>query len=119
MELYHGTDPESARRLTTGESLDFDRATALKIDGPPGFYLASEIGDAEFFAARRGQGAVMCFEVSPEAFHELVRAGARYQPVPRSADSPWFAGDELFVPPAAFAVYNRLLRAGSIRPKPL
>jgi hypothetical protein len=61
--------------------LDVDRALALKVDGPPGFYLASDVGDAEFFAARRDQGAVICFEVSADAFDELVRAGARYQPV--------------------------------------
>jgi hypothetical protein len=81
MDLYHGTDLESARRLIAGESLDVDRALALKVDGPPGFYLASDVGDAEFFAARRDQGAVICFEVSADAFDELVRAGARYQPV--------------------------------------
>lgn len=118
MDFYHGTDLESARRLAAGGALDIDPAMALKIDGPPGFYLASDAGDAEFFAARRDQGAVIRFEISADAFDELLGAGARYHPVPRSDDSPWFAGYELFVPPAAFAVYNRLLHAGSVRPKP-
>ena len=119
MEFYHGTALESATRLSVGHPLDIAAAFALKIDGPPGFYLATELADAEFFAVRRAQGAVIAYDVLTDARDELLRAGATYQPIPRSDSSPWFAGHELFIPPVAFAAFNRLLRTGRIVIKPV
>ncbi len=53
--LYHGTRRESAINLLAGEGLDAARAAALKIDGPPGFFLATHADDAAVFAARQGE----------------------------------------------------------------
>lgn len=53
MDFYHGTDIVSANQFIAGTPLDADRAASLKIDGPPGFFLSTDIADAEFFAVRQ------------------------------------------------------------------
>jgi hypothetical protein len=121
MRLYHGTDLDSARRLLAGAPLDPSRATALKIDGPDGFFLATELPDAEFFALRqfRGPAAIIAYEVTSEALERLRDAGAIDRPIPRGPRSPRFLGDELFIPPEAFPAYNQLVATGEIRAVPV
>jgi hypothetical protein len=110
MLLYHGTDIDSAKRLLAGESLDPAKAASLKIDGPPGFFLAVERSDAEFFALRqlRGPAAVVQVDVSDAAISQLLASGAIRRPIPRGLRSPRFAGDELFIPPDLFPLFNEL-----------
>lgn len=111
--FYHGTDVDSALRFLNGEPLDTAKAAALKIDGPPGFFLAVEYDDAEYFALRRGRGAVLRYEVSGTALRKLERAGLVQGPIPPG----WLftpVGDQLLVPVDAFNLFNNLLFAGEI-----
>ncbi len=64
---FHGTDIDSAWNILEGEKLDVAKAAAKKIDGPPGFFLATEIADAEFFALRRAPGGILEFSLSTKA----------------------------------------------------
>lgn len=115
MVAYHGTDLGSATNFLNGAPLDAALANARKIDGPPGFFLATALPDAEFFGVRRGQGVVIRFQFSPEAVRRLAAAGMMRRPIPRGPRSPWFVADELYVPPSAFDTFNRLRQAGEIR----
>lgn len=110
----HGTDLSSATRLLGGAILDATAAAALKLDGPQGFFLAAELADAEFFAARRGRGAVLEYRLSSAALAQLRNAGADRRPIPRGPKSPTFRGEEFYVPPHAFDLFNRLRAAGEI-----
>ena len=116
MIFHHGTDLESAKALLSARPLDAARGAALKIDGPPGFFLATDLADAEFFALRqlRGPGAVLLFDISATALSSLSARGAVRRPVPRGPRSPRFGGDELHVPPDAFELFNDLCRSGEI-----
>jgi hypothetical protein len=117
MRLYHGTDLNSAQRLLNGEELNATTAAALKIDGPPGFFLAIEQVDAEFFPPRqlRGPAGVLAVEISDSALTALFQVpGVVRRPIPRGPHSPWFIGDEIIVPPESFDRYNVLRRAGEI-----
>lgn len=116
MRLYHGTDLDTAKRLVAGDPIDLAKSAALKIDGPPGFFLASERADAEFFALRRSPlpGAIVVFDLSHLAMQTMLSTGAVLQPIPRGPKSPWFLGDELVVPPVAVDAFNQLLRSGDI-----
>ena len=55
---YHGTDVNSAVALLNGAPLLLEVAMNLKTDGLPGFYLATDWRDAEYFAARRQPGTI-------------------------------------------------------------
>jgi len=114
MRLYHGTDERSARDLLNHGQLDAAKAFALKIDGPPGFYLAFCKTDAEFFALRRGHGVVIEYEVSAAALDQLSTAGAVRRAIPIGMRSPRFNDDELMVPTDLFDLFNRLLNSGEI-----
>jgi hypothetical protein len=116
MRFYHGTDHASAVALGAGEPLDAAKAAAFKIDGPPGFFLATELPDAQFFALRQGRGAaaVIGFEVFPAAEEALLSGGAVRRPIPRGPSSPRFLGEELAIPPELFGTFDALRRAGEI-----
>jgi hypothetical protein len=75
LTAYHGTDVNSAISLNGGAPLDPAKAAALKSDGPPGFFLAADPRDAEFFAVRGGSGAVLQYDLSPSAVQRLKAAG--------------------------------------------
>ncbi len=102
--LYHGTDVQSALRLLNGEPLSAQVASGNKIDGLPGFYLATDYDDAVFFAARRGEGAVIQFIISNKALGGLNANGAYFQKIPVGG----FRADgyEYLVPPQAFGAFN-------------
>lgn len=114
MRLYHGSDVESIRDLLAGTELDQTVAVDRHVNGAPGFYLATEHGDAEYFALRRSPGAVALFEVDNEVIDELIESGAVLRPVPRSPMSPVFAGDELYIPSASFDLFNAARAQGRI-----
>jgi hypothetical protein len=95
--------------------LDAAQAALAKIDGPPGFFLATDLASAEFFAIRRSPGVVVEFQFSPDAVRDLMSAGMIQQPLPIGPRSPpGLAGDEWIVPPTAFDLFNRLRAAGKI-----
>lgn len=102
--LYHGTDVQSAIRLLNGEPLSAQIAAGNKIDGLPGFYLATDYDDAAFFATRRGDGAVIQFIISNKALGGLNANGAYFQKIPVGG----FRADgyEYLVPPQAFGTFN-------------
>jgi len=111
--FYHGTDVDSALRLLNGEPLDATKAASLKIDGPAGFFLATEYDDAEYFALRRARGAVLRFDLSGTSLGQLRGAGLVQGPIPVGwLYSP--IGDELVVPVAAFDLFNDLRSGGEI-----
>jgi hypothetical protein len=113
--LYHGTDLQSAAALEADEPLDAGVARDLHSEGELGFYLASDIGDAEFFAVRQGEGRVITFELDASAVEQLLVGHAIYHPLPRGPASPYFSGDELFVPAKLFSQFNELAEKGLIR----
>lgn len=112
--LYHGSDVPSILRFLFGGALDTQEARSRKIDGPFGFYLATDRGDAEFFAGRRSPGAIMEVDLTEDAMTSLRQAGAVLQPIPVTRSSPYFSGDELWIPESAFDLFNILLRKGDI-----
>ena len=110
---YHGMDRATALRLLAGEPLAVPQAVARKIDGQLGCYLASDVRDALCFAARRTPASLLQYEISRAAWAELSAAGCVVRPIPLGGMAIFF-GTELFVPPAAFAVINKLLGRGEI-----
>jgi hypothetical protein len=116
MRLYHGTDVESALGLLNGDELDGTIAADRHINGAPGFYLATEEGDAEFFAIRRdlGRGAIVAFDIDDDVVDELRECGGVTGPIPRSPASPFFAGDEFYLPMTCFDVFNQACAEGRI-----
>lgn len=117
MRLYHGTDVDSAAALLSGDVIGAAMAEAKHIDGEPGFYLATVLGDAEFFAARRWVGRVVVYELSDQAIGSLDNAGAVLRSIP-GGRPPYFAGNEYFVPVAAFDLFNDLMARGEIHAEP-
>ena len=115
---YHGTDVPTALDLLRGGQLDANEAAQRKIDGPAGFFLATDPEDATFFAARRSPGTVLQYDISPGGLTTLRAAGAYDQAIPSGPKSPKFAGRELVVPPQAFPAFNSLRSAGEIRVTP-
>lgn len=119
MTFYHGTDVESARLLLRGSELDVGVATARKIDGPIGFFLASASSDAEFFACRRGPGCVLVFDISDAAVEALLAGGATIGPIARGSRSPHFVGEELHIPAGLFGAFDAFRRSAQITVRPL
>ena len=107
LTTYHGTDIVSARNLLRGEPLSTAEAAARKIDGPPGFFLATEVDDAIFFALRRAPGGVLEYRLSANAVEQLRVAGAVYRPIPPGR-AIRFLGNEFYIPLEAFDLLNRL-----------
>jgi len=118
MIMYHGTDVGSAIALLNGAPLNVDIAAANKIDGPPGFFLATNPGDAEFFAARRAPGAVLQYDLSDTAVRTLVTGGATIAPIPRGPNSPFFGGSQMIVPSPLFSTFDQLRASGQINVVP-
>jgi len=90
-------------------------AAERHIDGPAGFYLATDEGDAQYFAVRRSPGAIIVFEVDDEVIGTLLELGAVRRPIPGSPMSPSFAGDELYIPTSCFDAFNAARRQERIR----
>lgn len=98
--------------------LDPAKAAGLHIDGPGGLHLATAVGDAEFFAARRGAGTVLRVDISGDATGALRLAGATTRPIPMGARSPFFEGQEMHIPESAFGLFNQLRAGGGIGVSP-
>jgi hypothetical protein len=115
--LYHGTSVRSGLALLNGASLDIITAMAQKLDGPPGFFLATHAEDAAYFAARRGEGTILRFVLLPQALQRLHASGALFRPIP-VGNVAYFYGSEFFVPPFAFEEFNKQLMSGGIDVQP-
>ena len=107
LTTFHGTDIVSARTLLQGNPLSAEEAMARKIDGPPGFFLATEVDDAVFFALRRAPGGVVAFHLSLRAVETLQAAGAVRRRIP-PGKTIRFLGDEVVIPLEAFGIFNTL-----------
>jgi hypothetical protein len=114
--VYHGTDLKTGLAFLNNQlPLDAAQAAAAKIDGPPGFFPATDLASAEFFAIRRGPGVVVEFQLSPDAVRDLTSAGMIRQPLPVGPRSPpGLSGDEWIVPPDAFGLFNQSRASGKI-----
>jgi hypothetical protein len=114
--VYHGTDLKTGLAFLNNQLLlDAAAAARAKIDGPPGFFLATDLASAEFFAVRRSPGIVVEFQFSPDAVRDLVTAGMIQQPLPLGPRSPpGLSGDEWLIPPHAFDRFNQLRASGKI-----
>jgi hypothetical protein len=117
LTTFHGTDIVSARNLLQGSPLSVEEAAARKIDGPPGFFLATDVDDAVFFALRRAPGGVVAFRLSFQAVETLQAVGATRRRIP-PGKTIQFLGDEVVIPPAAFGVFNMLRETGEIAVAP-
>jgi hypothetical protein len=117
LTTFHDTDIVSARNLLQGSPLSVEEAAARKIDGPPGFFLATEVDDAVFFALRRAPGGVVAFRLTWRAVETLQAAGALRRRIP-PGKTVRFLGDEVVVPPEAFGVFNMLRETGEIAVAP-
>jgi hypothetical protein len=109
--LFHGTSVGSAERLLMGEGLDATLAAALKIDGPPGFFLATHADDAAYFATRRGAGTILEYQLSARAVEQL---GLRTAPLGALGKFGRFSGSEAVVPLDSFGTFNSLRASGDI-----
>ena len=117
LTAFHGTDIVSARNLLQGSPLSAEEAAAHKIDGPPGFFLATEVDDAVFFALRRAPGGVVAFRLTLRAVETLQAAGAIRRRIP-PGKAIQFLGEEVVIPPEAFGVFNALRETGAITVAP-
>ena len=115
--FYHGTSLDSARGLLENPALDAGKAAAGHMDGPSGFHLATESADAEYFALRCGQGAILRYDISSRGVQALRDAGATLRDIP-GRPPPFFLGQEFHVPASAFSKFNDLLGSGDIRVGP-
>jgi hypothetical protein len=109
--MFHGTDLASGGRLLQGEVLDAAKAAAAKIDGPPGFFLATHADDAVYFAARRG-GGILEYRFSEVAVKAL--GGLPTTPLGPLGRFGRFLGNEAVVPVTSFETFNKLRTAGEI-----
>lgn len=93
-------------------------AVWMPTHGRVAFYLADECLAAERFAAVRSEpgnpGATLTFHVDRSAFDALIRAGSVFGPIPQGA-AGWIPGNQLFIPPTAFPIFDTLRGAGKIR----
>jgi hypothetical protein len=95
-----------------GTPLDAAKAAAGKIDGPPGFFLATHADDAAYLAARRGTGAILDYHFSEAAVRQL--GGLPTSPLGPLGKFGRFAGSEAIVPVESFGTFNQLRSAGEI-----
>lgn len=65
--FYHGTSAQSGLALLNGVPLSAAEALTNKIDGPPGFYMATNPVDAEYFSYRRTPGTIVQFSMANSA----------------------------------------------------
>lgn len=104
-------------QFRAGITLLAEAAAAAKTDGQAGFYLATVRSDAEFFAVRLGHGRsddVIVVDIEEDALTSLLEAGATLAAFVNTGRPPFFEGDELFVPVAAFELFNHLAVEGRI-----
>jgi hypothetical protein len=113
--LYHGTSVKSALGFLNGEALEATAAAAAKIDGPPGFFLATHSEDAMYFALRR-QGTVLEYKFSAHAIQKL--GGMQAPPLGALGKFGRFMGGEVVVTNDAFGLFNSLREAGHITVAP-
>jgi hypothetical protein len=107
-----GASVASGLGFLNGMVLEETEARSRKIDGDPGFFLAEIKDDAAFFALRR-QGTIIAIRLSAQAYRQLTTAGMVRRPIPKGF-LVTFLGDELWIPPDAFAAFNQLRIAGEI-----
>jgi hypothetical protein len=119
LTVFHGTDRATALALVGGAPLAVEAATSKHIDGAIGFYLSDSPASAEFFAQRRASagnpGAVLPFGMTLSAFATLQGAGAVFRPIPQGTGGR-LPGNELYIPPNAFPIFEGLRREGQIKP---
>ncbi len=119
LPFFHGTDRATAVALLGGAPISVEAATAVHIDGAIGFYLTDSNVAAEFFARRRhtaaNPGAILPFGMTVSAFRALQGMGAIFQPIPQGTGGH-IPGQELYVPPTAFAAFEQLRHEGLIKP---
>lgn len=99
--------------LLNGDDLDPGVASSRHVNGAPGFYMTLDRSDAEYFAIRR-EGTIITIEIEDNSVAELVRLGARRQPIPTTPKSARFTGDEFFVPEHLFPTFNTMREQGRI-----
>jgi hypothetical protein len=105
---------KSLKSFRAGAGLDIDVARAEHTNGAPGFYMATDRGDAEYFATRRiGGGAVLTVEIEDDVLEELRSLGAQQKAIP-GLPPPYFAGDKIYLPEVLFALFNDRLDQGRI-----
>lgn len=98
-------------KLLNGAKLSASLAASNKIDGPAGFFLASDIATAEYAAARR-EGGVLQYRISGAAMIDLTASGSTIQNIPPGkANLP---GYEFFIPTQSFDTFNTLRDARQI-----
>lgn len=115
IHLYYGTAHGAAVDFLNGMPLDISKLD--KIDGEPGFYLASHNVDAEYFAYRRLRGGMLLYILTDTAFAQLKSVGSFFRKIPFGGGfHP--AGYELMIPPGAFSTFNGLRDGGLIRVTP-
>ena len=81
--------------------------------GPPRFFLADDVGAADFFANRRDPGGVLQFDFTEDAIRQLTEAGATIAPVPPGKVSN-IPGNELRVTEGLLELFNQLQESGEI-----
>jgi hypothetical protein len=93
--FYHGTSLQSGLALLHGMPLSIAAAAAQKIDGPAGFYLASDRAAAAFFAARRTPDTILQYAMINRALNRLLAGGSTLGPIPQGIFRRRFPGDSL------------------------
>ncbi|HEY6289999.1 MAG TPA: hypothetical protein VI455_00330, partial [Terriglobia bacterium] len=118
--LYHGTDLASAQGLASGEPLDAAAAAVRSGGAEPGFYLATNEGDAEYFGALKsglaGSLGVIRYTFSRSALDSLLGSNSVLEDIPVAGAKVSFEGQQLFVPLSDFELFNRLRALGEITP---
>jgi hypothetical protein len=112
--FYYGTSVDSGLALLNGAPLSVDRAEENKLDGPPGFFLATDARDAEYFAARRDPGTVLQYLITIDAVATLTAGGAILRPIPQGDFPTEFNGAEFVIPPSLYSTFDSMRASGQI-----
>jgi RHS repeat-associated protein len=113
--FYHGTSPQSAVAFLAGMPLSASAAAANRTHGQLGFYLATDMYSAEVFGFYKAANpSVLRYSIRAPAFNQLLGQGAYLQPIPQGGFREAPPGQELFIPPSAFPLFNQLRWSGEI-----
>ncbi|WP_363796440.1 RHS repeat-associated core domain-containing protein [Lysobacter firmicutimachus] len=118
--LFHGTTVEHALAFLGGAplSIDIAKSASNHSGSAPGFYMARTDWMAESFGMYTGKPyTVLRYTIRRSAMQELKATGARFQPIPNGR-LRGNLGDEFYVPPMAFPLFNSLREMGDIRVAP-
>lgn len=116
LSFYHGTGAVRTQQLGSGAPLDVSIAKGDLVEGPLGFYMTPETGNATYYAENRGNYATLVkYEITFDSLAVLKSAGAEHGRTGQISryGTPFI---ELIIRAEQFPLFNSLLVGGKIVP---